>query len=214
MKLVVTILIWTLSQSAYSQDNTLLKVHFLYGSKPRKAYRDTERKWFGGKLGGHVGIEYEDGLILSFMRKGKIHLFPRKKDKHSHYGKHTHDAFYGLFGSDPGNVKKAVLTIPITQSQKKKCDSIANVYLKHTPYDYAFFGMRCAAAAYEILGQVNIVPCLRSGAVVRRIFYPRRLRTILFRQASQNGWRIETGNGSIKRIWEADKLKSSPHNAR
>ena len=35
----------------------LIKIHFLYGSKPAKGYKDSESKAFVGIKGGHVNIE-------------------------------------------------------------------------------------------------------------------------------------------------------------
>jgi hypothetical protein len=51
-------------------------VHFLYGSKPSREARDIEKKWFGGKLGGHVGIEITPDSILNFVTVDKF--FPSK----------------------------------------------------------------------------------------------------------------------------------------
>src|SRR6476659_2148020 len=65
---------------AISQDT--LKVNFLYGSKPKWDYRDTEKSWFGGVLGGHVGIEGDSGKILNFINKGNFHVFSNKNNMH------------------------------------------------------------------------------------------------------------------------------------
>ena len=51
----------------FAQDSTMLKVHFLYGSKPKKAFKHMQKKWFGGLIGGHAGIECGDGKILHFL---------------------------------------------------------------------------------------------------------------------------------------------------
>ena len=62
----------------WSQDSVFIKVHFLYGSKPYARYKDTEPKWFGGMLGGHVGIETDSGRILDFGPKGRFHWLAKK----------------------------------------------------------------------------------------------------------------------------------------
>lgn len=188
----------------YSQNTTCLKVHFLYGSKPLKKYKDTERKWFGGVLGGHVGIEGDSDKIVNFTPVGKFHLFAHKHNRHSAYAIHSFENFYAILGGDPDSMKKAIVYVPVTAEQKAKFDSIATEYLAHTPYDYAFWGMRCGAAAYDILGQLNILPNYSYRKTYRKIFYPKKLRKRLFKKATQNGWLIVKQGGSLKRKWEQD----------
>lgn len=195
---------WVFGIVAQAQDTTWIKVHFLYGSKPKAAYRHVEPKWFGGMLGGHVGIEIGDDHILNFLPAGDFHVFGKKNARHSRYAVHTRSAFYSMFGTDPDSVKRAVVIIPITIAQKRTLDSLSSAYLQHTPYDYAFFGMRCGAASYEILGQLGIMEPHSRGATVRKIFYPRKLRRRLFRKAEEQHWLIERGEGSSKRKWERD----------
>jgi hypothetical protein len=189
---------------SYSQDTPFLKVHFLYGSKPLKKYKDTERKWFGGVLGGHVGIEGDSGKILNFLRKGKVHWFAKKDNKHSVYREHAVSSFYAIFRYNPDSVKKAIVYIPVTLQQKQRFDSIAIAYLKQTPYDYAFFGMRCGAAAYDILGQLAILPKYSHCKTYKKIFYPKKLRKRLLKKAKENHWKVERQEGSMKRKWERD----------
>jgi hypothetical protein len=191
-------------QHKYSQDSTYLKVHFLYGSKPLKKYKDTERKWFGGVLGGHVGIEGDSGRILNFLRKGKFHWFAKKDNKHSMFREHATSSFYSIFRYDPDSVKKAIIYIPVTPQQKQQFDSIATVYLKQTPYDYAFFGMRCGAAAYDILAQLGVLTRYSYCKTYKKIFYPKKLRKRLLKKATKNNWTIIRQVGSIKRKWERD----------
>jgi hypothetical protein len=188
----------------FSQDTVFLKVHFLYGSKPLKAYKDTEEKWFGGILGGHVGIENDSDIIINFLPSGKFHLFAKKDDEHSIYATHSINDFYGILGGDPDSVKKAIVFIPVTMQQKQKFDSITNAYLKQVPYDYALFGMRCGAAAYEILGQLEILPAYSYSKTYKKIFYPKKLRSRLFAKATENDWAITRQEGSVKRKWESD----------
>jgi hypothetical protein len=188
----------------FSQDTSFLKVHFLYGSKPLKKYKDTEQKWFGGVLGGHAGIESENDKVVNFLPRGKFHWFAKKNNKHSMYAEHTVNNFCGILGSDYNSVKSAIVYLPVTKQQKEKFDSIASVYLKQPPYDYALFGMRCGAASYEILGQLGIVPNYSYRRTYRKIFYPKKLRKRLFKKAEENGWTILRQEGSYKRKWEKD----------
>jgi len=179
-----------------------IKVHFLYGSRPLQKYKDSERKWFGGVLGGHVGVQSDSGRILNFRSNGNFHVFQNKKNKHSRFDQHDFDGFYAYFGSNPDSVKKVIITIPVTAEQKRKFDSINNAYLKQTPYDYALFGMRCGAAAYEILARLGIMKNFSYQRTYMKIFYPQKLRRRLLTMAEKNNWSIERYEGTDRRKWE------------
>ena len=204
MRQKITILLCFISTLSYSQDTTYLKVHFLYGSKPLKKYKDTEQKWFGGILGGHVGIEGDSNRIVNFLPSGKFHWFAKKANRHSTYAIHSVDNFYAILGGNPDSVKKAIVYIPVTRQQKQQFDSITIEYLKQTPYDYAFIGMRCGAATYDILGKLNILPNYTYRKTYKKIFYPKKLRKRLFKKADKNNWTIVRKDGSRKRKWEQD----------
>ena len=193
-----------LSLYAFAQDSTVIKVHFLYGSKPLSKYKHIEPKWFGGMLGGHVGIESDSGRFLNFVPKGKFHWFAKKNNPHSTYAEHSIKDFYSILGGNGDSVKTAVVIIPVTVRQKQLFDSIASAYLDKTPYDYALFGMRCGAATYDILGKLQILPAYPYKKTYKKIFYPRKLRKRLFKKADERGWTIIRQQGSRKRKWEND----------
>jgi hypothetical protein len=203
IRLWLIILICIATQFSFGQDSPSLKIHFLYGSKPLRKFKDTEKKWFGGVLGGHVGIESTHDRILNFVPRGKFHWFSKDRDRNSQYAVHSVDHFYNIFGNTD-SVKKLIVTIPITHQQKLEFDSIANVYLNDTPYDYALFGMRCAAGAYDVLGELGVVRNYNNRAIARKIFYPRKLRKRILKLASKNNWTIERTSGSKKRKWDKD----------
>ncbi|WP_338793974.1 hypothetical protein [Bernardetia sp. MNP-M8] len=205
MKQILTLLFCFISFQSYSQDTTFLKVHFLYGSKPLKSDENPEQKWFGGILGGHVGIEVEEDKVLNFLpSRESFHWFANKKDKHSTYAIHSVPSFYAIFGEHPDSVQLAIIYIPIHIQQKETFDSIVSAYVGHAPYDYAFFGMRCGAATYEILAQMDILKDYSNKKTVRKIFYPRKLRKRLFRMAKENNWKVIKQEGGQKRKWERD----------
>jgi len=204
MRLLFTLVLLIACTLAFSQDTILLKVHFLYGSKPLKKYKGTEKKWFGGMLGGHVGIEGDNDKVFNFQPKGRVHWFAHKHNLHSYYGKLSVIAFDTVMGGNTDSVKTATVDIPITRQQKQTFDSICLVYIKQTPYDYAFLGMRCSAAAYDVLAQLGILKRYSYRRTYLKIFYPKKLRKILFKEAAENGWVIERKEGSPKRKWEAD----------
>ena len=155
-------------------------------------------------LGGHVGIEGDSDRIVNFLPSGKFHYIAKKDNRHSTYAVHSVDNFYAILGGNKDSVKKAIVYIPITKQQKQQFDSIAMVYLKQTPYDYALIGMRCGAAAHDILGQLNVLPNYSYGKTYKKIFYPKKLRKRLFKKAIENGWSIVTQEGSLERKWEKD----------
>lgn len=189
---------------AFSQTSDSIKVHFLYGSVPKKEFKQTESKWFGGKLGGHAGIESDSGKILNFLPKGKFHWFAKNRNKHSTYAIHSYNSFYSILGGDGSSAKKTIITIPVTKKQKELFNNISNKYLSNTPYDYAFAGMRCGAAAHDILGQLGIVKAYSYRQTSLRVFYPKKLRKKLLKKAKEKNWPVYQEKGNNRRNWERD----------
>lgn len=179
-----------------------LNIHFLYGSKPLKKYRDTEQEWFGGLLGGHVGIEGDSDRIVSFVPAGSFHLLAKKNDRHSRWATHDRSAFYGLFGTPPDSVKYSIIRIPVSVAQYQQFKEIVAKYQENTPYDYAFVGMRCGAAASDILGQLGILPDYSVQKTSVKVFYPAMLRKRLLKMARAHHWTVTTKSGSVRRKWE------------
>ncbi len=204
MKKVLFIICCLFGTATFAQDSCFIKVHFLYGSKPLRKYKDTEKKWFGGMLGGHVGIEGDTNKILNFSHVGKFRVFNEKNNRHSRFRIHNPTDFYHIFGGTTDSTKQTIVYIPVTKKQKQLFDSISNAYLKQTPYDYALFGMRCGAASYEILSQLAILPAYSATKTYTKIFYPKKLRTRLLKKANEQGWAVERHQGSLKRKWEED----------
>jgi len=181
-----------------------LKVHFLYGSKPNKKFKYVEKKWFGGIHGGHVGVEFNSGTIIDFIPYEGFHYVEKNKNRKSRFVTHNFNDFYSIFGGRPDSVKSVIFYIPIKNEDAALLDSISKLYLAATPYDYAFIGMRCAAAAYDLTSHVGITKKLPRKRMYFKIFYPKKLRKKLFKLAKKNGWKYETKKGSIRRIWESD----------
>jgi hypothetical protein len=190
-------------QQSYGQDSARIKVQFIYGSKPLKKYRTTEQKWFGGILGGHVGIEDADGKFYSFEKDGKNKVF-NGRPTNSVFKAETEDEFWNIMKTDGDSVKKTTIVIPVSGEQKEKFDSISSAYLKHVPYCYAVFGMRCGASTYEILAQMGIFPQYSFFMTYMKIFYPRRLRKRLLHKAEENHWTVIRKKGTSRRKWEKD----------
>ena len=193
-----------LSDSLKNSSSYFLKVHFLYGSRPAKKFKQEESKWFGGILGGHVGVEKDSGKIFNFVPSGKFHVFSHKKKRHSKFTFHSNSSFYSILGGNDDSVKKLCVEIPITKTQAEKFDSLTKLYTAQTPFDYAFIGMRCGAAAYYVLAQLGIVKKFGQRRTFLKIFYPKKLRKRLLKKAGKNNWHFVRQDGSKRRIWEKD----------
>src|SRR5687767_3589419 len=122
MRLIVLLLCVMMAANGIGQDSLYLKVHFLYGSKPKKEHRATESRWFGGVLGGHVGIELDSNRILNFVPSGKFHIITKNKKPHSRFAVHSFESFYSILGGVPGDNKKTIIYVPITREQKMLFD--------------------------------------------------------------------------------------------
>jgi hypothetical protein len=182
----------------------VIRVQFIHGSKPKKEYRHTEKKWFGGIMGGHAGIELNTNEFLSFEGNDRFHPIDHSKKRHCCYRLLNAKDFWSIMGTSGDSVRKTTIIIPVNSSQKMMLDSLAETYVLHAPYDYSVFGMRCASATYEILDQLGIVKPHSYHYTALRIFYPKILRKKLLKQATKNGWVVERTEGSDKRKWEKD----------
>lgn len=185
-------------------DSVTIRVHFLHGSKPKHKYKHEEDKWFGGMLGGHAGVEYEPNKIFNFQPSGRFHVFRDSRFINSHFGIHDTVSFYSILGGRPNDVKKTIVSIKISSRQKKQLDSVVHVYTHKTPYDYAFFGYRCGAAAYDVLAHIGVVKKFGFKKTYRKIFYPRKLRRRLEHRAIERHYKVVKVAGSKKRKWERD----------
>lgn len=107
-------------------------------------------------------------------------------------------------GGRINDVKKAIFYIPISDSQSRIFENITTSYLDETPYDYAFLGMRCGAAGYDLLSRIGVLKPHANCTTSKKIFYPKKLRKRLFKMAKANHWKVELTNGSITRKWESD----------
>jgi hypothetical protein len=183
---------------AISQDSLFVTVHAIYGSKPLKP---DENKWFGGILGGHIGLETSPGKVVHFNPGRKVRAFGRKSEPGT-YSISSTEQFYCTFGCD--SVKRMQVKIPVTAEQSRVLDSISENYHEAPPYPYAFFGMRCTAACYHLLSQADVYPDYRKGKMIRRFFYPRRLRKRLIRSAGKQHWKVSYGEGRVGRKWDHD----------
>jgi len=203
---LITALLFIIDCSALllQSDSVIIRVHFLHGSKPKRQFRHEEDRWFGGILGGHAGIEINPNKIFNFQPKSRPHLFSKRNIINSKFSIHDSISFYEILGGKFDSVKKTIISIKISAKQKTILDSIVTAYTKRCPYDYAFFGMRCGAAAYDVLAQTGVVRKLPFKKTWRRTFYPRKLRRLLEYGNIKGVVSIRKVQGSNKRKWEKD----------
>jgi hypothetical protein len=200
MKSVSFIIIYIfLVSNIFGQSEHILKVLFRYGSRPASGYEKTEFDDFGGIHGGHVCLGI-DSIVIGFDSPVGFHIFPRKKNLKGVFVRENEVDYM----QDTIKKKYAIVEIPITEAQYAKLQNIFSGYLNYTPYDYAFFGMRCASATYDILSQIGIVEQKsRVGNIISN-FYPKLFRRKVFRLAKENKYKVTKLKGRKTREWEED----------
>jgi hypothetical protein len=203
-----------------------IRILCLYGSIPAKGFEGKEPMYGPKNIfnkmskmhGGHASIEYAPDKALSFQpkqytgvaRSGHLTNRSNAKNFNSCFRIYTAQRAWTVLGNYYNNLdslRRATFVIPVTATQKKRLDSIAQAYVQKTPYDYSFLGMRCASASYEVLASAGIVADYKHNFWVN-IFTTRRLRYILYKEYLRNkdkGWRLYTSKGSQSREWEKDQ---------
>ena len=176
-----------------------IAVHFLYGSVPAPGYKNSESKWFGGKKGGHVTIETGDSII-GFQPGGKCHLFGKKKKCNGYFSYEQKQNWV----KDSSSLKYTSVIIPVNDNNYSKVRTTLNNYLTKSPYDYAVFGMRCAAATYDVLEETGILRKRSRLGKWISFFYPQLLRRRLLKVANANHFTVVKNNGRMSRKWEKE----------
>lgn len=186
----------------HAQDSTYIKVHFWYGSKPARDFRNTESKYFGGLHGGHVTIQFGDTTI-GFSPKEGARVFAKKS--HSNGMHHLEQPLQYSF--DSTDDKQATILIPVHKRDIPALKELAKSYLDNVPYDYALFGMRCASSVHEFLSMAGIFKKRSKLFSIFYNFYPKKLRKRLYDIAFENGYEIMYQEGRKERKWEGDKKR-------
>ena len=186
--------------SALAEDTLVLKVHFIYGSKPKKEFKHTEHKIFGGIHGGHVYMETNNKIVSFGTNNGTWHIFPHKSKT---AGKYRVDKNLN-WHNDTAKQQLTTVYIPITAQQYIDFKIAEKKYYECTPYDYAFIGMRCAAGGYDMLMKAGICKKKKRFGIITTNFYPKRLRVKLLHRAQKEKWLVTKIEGRNTRIWERD----------
>ena len=198
-KLCMTIAVIFSSHMSLAQPSYVLKVFFLYGSKPAPGYEKIESPAFGGIHGGHVSIGV-DTLNVSFHHVNGYHIFPKK----SHLMGTYEQTRLSDFLKDTSTYKYTVFEIPLDSIQHSRLENTISAYLQSTPYDYAFLGMRCASATYDMLSHAGFFKFHSRFGMMCSNFYPRLLRKKLFRLAKEKHYQVRFQSGRKSRVWEND----------
>jgi hypothetical protein len=198
MKYFFFIFILMISVGAKASDTLYtIKLNFLYGSKPAKGYKKTESKLFGGLKGGHVNIE-AGGRVLDFL-PGNNPLLPNNKKPTGGF-RLNHSSY-----KHPDTDKWITVVIPVSTQQYFRLQTLFDSLAYKTPYDYAIFGMRCAAASYDVLSKIGLFREFPNEKNVATHFYPKLLRKKVLKWADKNNYDIIRHEGKSTRKWESDK---------
>ncbi|PLW92510.1 MAG: hypothetical protein C0592_10460 [Marinilabiliales bacterium] len=202
--LIILTLFLIFGSSCYTQetDSLFIKLHFLYGSKPKHNTKDSEKKRFGGLHGGHVTIEVDE-TVFGFNPKGSYHIFANNKKPHGAW--RAEPLKYWVL--DTASEKYTSFIIPVTQEQYDSVKNILTRYVQNTPYDYALFGYRCAAASWDVLSQAGILDEHSRTWEIYGCFIPKPERRKMFRRAEELNAIIVRKEGRNTRKWEKDKRK-------
>lgn len=194
------VILLSLTSFSVAQDSLYFKLHFVYGSKPARGYKQTESRYFGGIHGGHVYMEVDHRIFSFGLDNGQWHIIGHKKKI---VGKYRIDKDL-VWSGDTGRLKITTIEIPITRQQLQQFKATQQKYLDQSPYDYAFIGMRCAAGAYDMLSIAGICKHRSRVGMITRNFYPKRLRVKLLKRANHEHWLVKTQAGRSSRKWERD----------
>jgi hypothetical protein len=185
----------------YSTDLNTLKdtviIHFIHGSIPMKdcIY---PRERLGGLLGGHVEIEINKHVYGFRLNKLPVHIFVDNAHFNSRFEINTHDAWIKRTEYE----KMTSIYLPINNEQKDKIQGILDAYLAKSPYDYAFFGTRCASSTADILSKSGIIAPLSNAENMIAFLSPHPLRHTLLNLAEKKNFLIINKKGVDCRFWE------------
>ena len=86
---------------------------------------------------------------------------------------------------DTAATKWITIKIPVTTDQMMQLEALFDEYAEQTPYDYAVFGMRCAAASYDVLSEIGLVKKVSDKQNIIKNFYPKLLRKRMLKWAEK-----------------------------
>ncbi len=183
-----------------------ITVYFKYGSIPLKSQRltgNTNSRIIGGMWGGHAAI-HVDNIVFSFRKNNiRFPLFPKRGGNHGAFRK---EFFRDWMHNEMNACQYVAIKIPVTISQYTELLYLANRYTESQPFDYAFFGHRCASACYHILAQIDVLQWHPRWLTILKNFCPRMLRNRVLKIAVKEQLPIAYHEGTTSRKWERPKL--------
>jgi len=153
----------------------------------------------GGLFGGHVSLGI-DSVEIGFTNHRKEHIISTPRLKNSHFYRTP----LREFREKSRGKKYVTFEIPVTDDQYNKLRSILEKYLEQAPYDYAFFGMRCTSATYDVLSQAGLLPAVSKLYNIFTNFYPKLFRRKMFLLAEKRHYDVIFQPGVDTRIWDDD----------
>lgn len=202
-KIIFSLGLGVLGFGLLAQDTSYIKIHFWYGSKPAKGFKKSESKYFGGIHGGHVTVEVGDSVYGFSPGGGRARIFAKRSHSNGYF--HLESKLEYTF--DSTGDKQTSIVIPVTADELNELRIHVNDYLKNRPYDYAFFGMRCAAAAHEMLSVAGVFKKRTKFFSIFYNFYPKKLRKRVLDKALKEKCEIIHQEGRKERKWENDKRR-------
>lgn len=193
---LLAILLFSCFSAGASDSLYTIRINFLYGSRPANGFKDAEPKLFGGIKGGHVSITAGD-MILDFM-PGDNPLFPNYNNPSG--GFRINNKLYW----DTTSAKWKSVIVPVSEDQFRALQFLFKYVSEETPYDYAIFGMRCAAASYDILCKIGLFKEYDTRKDITKFFYPKLLRKKILKWAEENNYTVLSHKGKSSRKWESD----------
>jgi hypothetical protein len=178
----------------------VITVHIIHGSRRLYKYRHTEKPLLGGLRGGHVVNQVGDSIYGFQFTRWKLHIIPKRK-KEKKIGMIQKEGA-GDWKRNHAEARITSIVLPVTNAQYQEVLREYSFYKENVPYDYAFFGMRCAASCYEILAHAGVLKKRKHGKIIAKYFYPRPLRKYLQDLAKKNNYPVTTTEGSKTRKWE------------
>ena len=196
MRIILVFIALIIFNACLAGDSTYtIRINFLYGSRPAKGYHGQESKLFGGIKGGHVNVE-AGGKVLDF-HPGNNPLFPKNKKPSGGFTLNS-----SVYWSNTDKWKTVI--VPVSKDQFNELQYIFDSVTSKTPYDYAIFGMRCAAASYDVLSKIGLFKEFSNKKNVVTHFYPKLLRKKVLKWAANNNYAIISNEGRRSRKWESD----------
>lgn len=177
-----------------------ITINYKFGSVPKKGFEKIEEKRAGGMLGGHITCTI-DGYVYGFTDENSgedTHIFPDRDNPNGYWEKITLQNWQKAMATE----QYMLIVIPITIKQKIYLIRTLTAYIKKSPYDYSFFGMRCMSAMYDILADAGILPQVADSVVWVKYFYPKPFGIDMKELAKKNRWKVTYHKGRSTRTWD------------